>query len=98
MAAMIVLAAIRARDRIPTCLADDWIDRYSNSGRSSPLLVRKLVDRGEIDPYNYARTEIWRSSLNVIARNPILRHRVQDNTFIYRSAIRCRSKEQWRAI
>ena len=39
---------------------------------ASPLLVRKLFDRGEIDPYNYARTEIWRSSLNVIARNPIL--------------------------
>jgi tetratricopeptide (TPR) repeat protein len=31
-----------------------------------------VFDRGEIDPYNYARTEIWRSSLHVIAQNPLL--------------------------
>src|SRR5262249_42651993 len=32
----------------------------------------KFVDRGQIDPYNYARTEIWKSALHVIAQNPLL--------------------------
>ena len=73
MGAMIVLAAIRARDRIArrVWLMIGLIAIVTAVG-ASPVLVRKLVDRGEIDPYNYARTEIWRSSLNVIARNPIL--------------------------
>src|SRR5207244_816057 len=39
---------------------------------TSPYLIRKFVDRGQIDPYNYARTEIWLSSLQVIERNPLL--------------------------
>jgi O-antigen ligase len=73
MAAMIVLVAIRARDRISrqVWLAIGLIALVT-AVSVSPHLVRKLVDRGEIDPYNYARTEIWRSSLHVIARNPIL--------------------------
>ena len=35
-------------------------------------MISKFVDRGESDPYNYARTEIWLSSLHVIAQHPIL--------------------------
>ena len=71
--AMIIVTAIRARGRIPrqvwlviglACLLTAVI--------SSPYLIRKFVDRGEIDPYNYARTEIWLGSLQVIAHNPVL--------------------------
>jgi O-antigen ligase len=73
MAAMIILVAIRARDRISRKV---WLTigliALVTAVSASPHLVRKLIDRGEIDPYNYARTEIWRSSLHVIAGNPIL--------------------------
>jgi O-antigen ligase len=73
MAAMIVLVAIRARDRISRRV---WLAvglaALVAAAAASPHLVRKVFDRGEIDPYNYARTEIWRSSLQVIARNPLL--------------------------
>ena len=86
------------RSNCQTCVADDWIDRYRNGGWSQPCLcVRKLVDRGEIDPYNYARTEIWRSSLDVIARDPILGVGF-GQYFHMRNALRCRSKGQSRAI
>jgi tetratricopeptide (TPR) repeat protein len=40
---------------------------------TSPYLIRKFVDRhGQSDPYNYARKEVWLSSLQVIARSPVL--------------------------
>jgi tetratricopeptide (TPR) repeat protein len=39
---------------------------------TSPYLIGKFLDRGESDPYNYARTEIWLSSLHVIADSPVL--------------------------
>ena len=32
----------------------------------------KFLDRGEIDPYNYARTQVWMSSLRIIAEKPLL--------------------------
>src|SRR5262249_33789029 len=38
----------------------------------SPFLIRKFMDRGDIDPYNYARKEIWLGSIHVIAQNPVL--------------------------
>jgi O-antigen ligase len=72
-AAMIVLVAIRSRARIPRQV---WLllgliflvaaVLYSSS------LIRKFVDRGQGDPYSYARIEIWRGSLPVIAHNPLL--------------------------
>jgi O-antigen ligase len=39
---------------------------------SNPRLVTKFLDRGEVDPYNYSRVEIWMSTLRVIAENPVL--------------------------
>jgi O-antigen ligase len=36
----------------------------------NPALVRKFMDRGEQDPYNYGRIGIWRSALSMIAEYP----------------------------
>jgi O-antigen ligase/Flp pilus assembly protein TadD len=73
VAAMIAVAAIRARGRIPRQV---WLvvglGVFLAAILVSPYLIRKFVDRGEIDPYNYARTEIWRTSLQVIRQSPIL--------------------------
>jgi O-antigen ligase/Flp pilus assembly protein TadD len=72
-AALIVAAALRGRGRIPRQV---WA--VAGAGAllmaviASPFLVRKFGDRGEIDPYNYARTEIWRTSLSVIGQSPLL--------------------------
>jgi O-antigen ligase len=71
--AMIILAAFRARDRIPRQV---WLvvglAGLLAAFLTSPYLIRKFIDRGEIDPYNYARTEIWKTALHVIAQNPVL--------------------------
>jgi O-antigen ligase len=37
----------------------------------NPALVRKFLDRGEHDPYNYGRFGIWRGALSMIAEYPI---------------------------
>jgi len=39
---------------------------------ASPTLVRKFLDRGEIDPYNYERPKVWMSALHVIKDHPVL--------------------------
>jgi O-antigen ligase len=39
---------------------------------ASPALVRKFLDRGQLDPYNYQRPRIWWSALQVIAEHPFL--------------------------
>jgi len=71
--AMIVVAAIRARGRIPRQV---WLvvglGCLLIAVLSSPWLIHKFVDRGESDPYNYARTQIWLSSIQVIAQHPLL--------------------------
>jgi O-antigen ligase len=36
----------------------------------NPGLVRKFLDRGQRDPYNYQRGEIWLGTLSMIANNP----------------------------
>jgi len=71
--AAIVVIAIRARGRIPRQV---WLVA-GLSGLliavvSSPYLISKFIDRNNIDPYNYARTEIWRGSLKVVAYSPLL--------------------------
>jgi O-antigen ligase len=72
-AGMIVLVAIRGRGRIPRQV---WLGiglaALLTAIVFSPFLVRKFTDRGDIDPYNYARKEIWLGSIHVIAQNPIL--------------------------
>jgi O-antigen ligase len=39
---------------------------------ASPVLIRKFLDRGEQDPYNYQRPRIWWSTLQMIGRQPAL--------------------------
>jgi O-antigen ligase/Flp pilus assembly protein TadD len=72
-AAMIALAAVRSRGRIPRQV---WLviglAGLLAAVLTSPYLISKFLDRGEIDPYNYARTEIWKTALQVIAQNPLL--------------------------
>jgi len=71
--AMIVVAGFRARGRIPRQV---WLGAglagMLAAMIASPYMIRKFIDRGEIDPYNYARREIWLSSLSVIGQGPVL--------------------------
>ena len=39
---------------------------------SNPGLISKFTDRGDVDPYNYARTDIWMSTAGMISDNPVL--------------------------
>jgi O-antigen ligase len=70
--AMVIVIAIRARGRIPRQL---WIAvgvlGLLTAVVSSPFLVRKFIDRNNVDPYNYARTQIWLGSLKVVAHSPL---------------------------
>lgn len=71
--AMIAVAAYRAGSRIPRRV---WIGTAIVAVTlvvvSSPYVVRKFLDRGERDPYNYARAQVWLNSLPLIVSNPIL--------------------------
>jgi len=71
--AIVGVASIRAGKRIPRQI---WLVAALGmtivGAVSSPFLLRKFFDRGEIDPYNYGRTQIWRISLRIIAEHPIL--------------------------
>ena len=71
-AALVTVAAFRARGRIPRQV---WLvvglAGLLAALLASPFLISKFIDRGQIDPYNYARTEIWKTALNVTAQNPI---------------------------
>ncbi|HEY2380145.1 MAG TPA: O-antigen ligase family protein [Terriglobia bacterium] len=71
-AVMIVILAIRGRNRIarPVWLMLGLLFLVA-AIVSSPYLIQKFTDRGEHDPYNYARIEIWRGALPIIAHNPI---------------------------
>jgi O-antigen ligase/Flp pilus assembly protein TadD len=71
--AAVFIAAIRAGNRIPRQV---WmllgLVLLVTMVVASPFLVSKFLDRGERDPYNYARTQIWLNTLPVIAEHPIL--------------------------
>ncbi len=41
-------------------------------GVANPELVTKFTDQGEVNPYKYSRTQIWMSTLDMIAEQPIL--------------------------
>src|SRR5439155_10733414 len=68
-----VVAAIRSGNRVPRRV---WmfagLAALVGIVATSPYLVGKFLDRGEIDPYNYARTQVWMSSLRIIAEKPLL--------------------------
>jgi O-antigen ligase len=72
-AAMAVVAAVRAGDRIPRRL---WLliglMALVVVSISSPRLITKFLAHGQTDPYNYARPRIWMSSLRIIGEHPIL--------------------------
>ncbi len=71
--AMMILGAARSGGRIPRQV---WmliiLAGLVTAAVYSPYLIGKFLDRGEEDPYNYARTEIWKTSLQVIAQKPVL--------------------------
>src|SRR5438477_8224303 len=71
--AIFLVAAIRARERIPrqVWLAMALIGLLL-AVVFSPDLIFKFLDRGQSDPYNYARIWAWLSSLEVIAQRPLL--------------------------
>lgn len=70
---MIVLMAIRSRGRIPRPV---WLLAglvfLAAAIFYSPYLIEKFTDRGQHDPYNYARIEIWLGSLPVVEQHPLL--------------------------
>lgn len=72
-AAMLILMAIRSRGRIPRAV---WLLTglvfVVAAIAYSPYLIQKFTDRGQHDPYNYARIEIWIGSLPVIEQHPLL--------------------------
>ncbi len=69
---IVIIAAVRSGGRIPRQV---WLlvglGMVLLAVISSPYLTRKFVDRGEDDPYNYARIQIWMASLRVIAEHPV---------------------------
>jgi O-antigen ligase len=71
--AMVAVAAFRTRNRVP---ARVWMAAglalVIVAVLTSPFLIRKFLDRGQIDPYNYARVQIWGVSLRLIADHPLL--------------------------
>jgi O-antigen ligase len=71
--AMFIIAAIRARERIPRQV---WLvialGGLLLAVAFSPDLISKFLDHNQSDPYNYARIWIWKSSLQVIAQTPLL--------------------------
>ena len=71
--AIFLVAAIRARERIPRKV---WLFTalvgLALAVKYSPDLIFKFLDRNQSDPYNYARIFIWKSSLRVIAEKPLL--------------------------
>jgi O-antigen ligase len=41
------------------------------SAIASPILLRKFIDRGSVDPYNYQRPKIWLATWQVIRMHPL---------------------------
>lgn len=39
---------------------------------ANPALVARFTDRGDVDPYNYQRAAIWRSTAEIMADHPVL--------------------------
>ena len=70
---MVVITAVRAGERIPRRV---WLFAGLAGVVTvlifSPRLVSKFLLHGQADPYNYARPQIWLSSLRIIGQNPIL--------------------------
>jgi len=70
---MVATCAIRAGSHIPRRV---WVVTTVLGivvvAVASPYMVVKFFDTGQHDPYNYARTEIWRGALLVISGNPLL--------------------------
>ncbi len=72
-ALMLATCAVRAGSRIPRRV---WIVTgllgFVVIAVASPYMMVKFFDTGQHDPYNYARTDVWRGALLVISGNPLL--------------------------
>jgi O-antigen ligase len=71
--ALLGLASLRAARRRGVSLI--WLALIAGlllgvTAASNPTLVRKFLDRGERDPYNYQRRAIWMGTLAMIAEHP----------------------------
>ena len=70
---MLATCAVRAGSRIPRRV---WIITAVVAlvviAVASPYMMVKFLDTGRHDPYNYARTDVWRGALLVISGNPLL--------------------------
>jgi O-antigen ligase len=44
---------------------------YLGARQATPAVVDKFMDRGQRDPYNYARPLIWLSSIKMIGEHPV---------------------------
>jgi O-antigen ligase len=72
-ALMLGACAIRAGSRIPRRI---WLMTalvaLILTTVASPYLFQKFLDLGQHDPYNYARLDVWRGAIHVIAEDPLL--------------------------
>jgi O-antigen ligase len=70
---MLVTCAVRTGSRIPRRV---WVLTAVLAlfvvAVASPYMMVKFLDLGRHDPYNYARTDVWRGALLVISENPLL--------------------------
>ena len=70
---MLATCAVRAGSRIPRRV---WVVTGVLAliviAVASPYMMVKFLDTGRHDPYNYARTDVWRGALLVISGNPLL--------------------------
>jgi tetratricopeptide (TPR) repeat protein len=70
---MLATCAVRAGSRIPRRV---WVITGVLAliviAVASPYMMVKFLDTGRHDPYNYARTDVWRGALLVISGNPLL--------------------------
>ena len=71
--AIATIAAVRTRDRIPR---HAWL--FAGLAglvaviTLSPQLITKFLSHGDANPYNYARPQIWLSTIRIIGQHPIL--------------------------
>jgi len=73
--AVLVLAVVRSARRAHIgwfSIAGAMAAVFVITAAANPALVGKFMDRGQHDPYNYQRTQIWKAGLQVIQGHPIL--------------------------
>jgi O-antigen ligase len=70
---MVGLAALTSgRGRLVAVVGSAGILAALGIALANPTLVERFTDRGETDPYNYQRVEIWKSTVAIIGDHPLL--------------------------